>query len=157
MSHLHLCFSVFSFCMSNLNTYSCCLLLAILYHNDFYAGIINLLLFCCIVLVVHPSDDLIHSDQHVIHWCHCSWCFCSVFGVVLMWFVAFFIGCCIFCLLFCCIVLVVHLFCNVIGWDHLVICLHHYFCCFCFMILLHHCFGVFILCVKFKHLLLFVA
>ena len=73
-------------CVSNSNTYSCCLLLVILYHNDFYGGIINLLLFCCIVLVVHPSDDLIHWDQHVIHWCHCFWCFCSVFGVFSVWF-----------------------------------------------------------------------
>ena len=89
--HLHLCFSVFSFCVSNSKSYSC-LLLVILYHNDFYGRIINLLLFCCIVLDVHPSDDLIHWDQHVIHWCHCFWCFCSVFGVFSMWF------CCIFSL-----------------------------------------------------------
>ena len=46
-------------------------------------------------------------------------------------------------LLFCCIVLVVHPFCNVIGWDHMVIHLHHYFYCCCFMILLHHCFWCF--------------
>ena len=121
-------------CVSNSNTYSCCLLLVILCHNGFYAGIINLLLSCCIVLVVHPSDDLIHWDQHVslfLVFLFSVWC---VFNAVLLHLV---IGCCIFCLLFCCIVLVVHPFCNVIGWDHMVIHLHHYFCCFCLVFLFH--------------------
>ena len=105
---LHLCFLVFLFHVSNLNTSSCCLLLAILYYNNFYAGIINLLLCVCDVVLL-----------------------------------GFFIGHCIFCLLFCCIVLVVCPFCNVIGWYHLVICLHCCFQCFCFVILLHHCFWCF--------------
>ena len=52
--------------------------------------------FLCIVLVIHPFYWLLIT-HHMQCWCHCSWCFCLVFSVLLIIFVAFFVPSLLFC------------------------------------------------------------